>query len=118
MLGGLTLVVAVPVAAWWALVGLGLWAAARMSRRAVWLLTGIAMACLLAAGATIMISCYGGPSGEVVLGEVGNTTFGASYGPCGGPGRVVLLLLGYVAIPIAAIGQALLTRWMLDRAPR
>lgn len=92
MAGGLTGFVLLPAGLWWAVMAGGMWIAARRSRRGVWLISALGFAVLGALSLDLRARSGGEP-----LDIYWNIATG-------------------VVLPITAIGQGLLTWWMLGRA--
>ena len=114
--GGLLWLVGLPVGLWWVVLGAGLWVAAKVSRRAVWIVTGLGAAALAALWLDLALTCGADPvyvpptpEDEAAGGE------GAMRHACDGPAGLADALFRYLVAPIALVGQALLTWWMLGR---
>ena len=85
--------VLVPLALWWVFIGFAMWLASHKGRNWIWRMSGLGL-CILAAIALQLL----------VQGAEPDVLFAYLDG-------VVL----WLTLPIAAIGQALLTWWMLGR---
>ncbi len=106
--------VGLPVTLWLIVIGLALWIAARAKgTRAVWLVSGLGAAFLLFAVADILIGCAADP---VFVPPQDGQGEGRMVHACDGPGGMVAYLTAYITAPIALLGQAILTWWMLDKA--
>lgn len=94
-------IVGIPVGLWLTGVAALLWLAAKHSRRAVLIVSGLAAAALVALGADLWGQCSA-----------------ASSEACDDTYRAMVNATLFLSIPIALIGHALLTWWMAGRALR
>lgn len=109
--------VGVPLTLWLLWMGGTLWLAARFGgRRLVWVLSGLAATIVVALVADALIGCVADPTSvvptaaETFLYEDDEISFA-----CRPIGELTFLTL-YITAPLALLGQALLTWWMLDQA--
>lgn len=96
--------VGLPLTLWLVAMGGVLWLASTTARaRFVWIISGLGVLVLAALVADALFGCVRDPSGT-------------ADPVCGGPLSPLLQLTVYVTAPLALVGQALLTWWMLDKA--
>lgn len=110
--------IGLPLTLWLAVMGLFLWLAARFGGKGfVWVISGLGAAIVVALVADSLIGCTADPivisptPDEVLAGKSSEMIY-----PCDTPLRGLMLLTLYITAPLALIGQALLTWWMLDKA--
>ena len=109
--------VGIPLTLWLSAMGGALWLAARFGGRGfVWAISGLGAMIIVALTADALIGCAADPifiapsPEEALAGLAGETIY-----PCDTPLRGLMLLTLYVTAPMALLGQAILTWWMLDK---
>ena len=101
--------VGLPLLFWYSGIGLMLWFAARTGQKKfVWLISVLGVAILALVIADVFFGCAPEPG----MSEAAQAAL------CEAPISPLLQLSVYVTAPLALLGQALLTWWMLDRAGR
>ena len=115
-MSALFLLVMAPAAIWWGAMAGAMWIAARHSRGLVWTVSGLGMAVLLLVGLDLTWDCATPPTvvaptpAEEAAGSVGRATHA-----CDGPGGAIVQGFARITLPVAAMGQALLTWWSMPR---
>jgi hypothetical protein len=95
--------VGLPLTLWLVIIGGMLWLAAQTKRkRFVWIISCLGALVLGALVVDALFGCVHDPSGQAAP-------------VCGGPLSPLLRVTVYVTAPLALVGQALLTWWMLDK---
>ena len=101
--------VGLPLLAWYSVVGVMLWFAAKTGRKQfVWIISGLGVAVIALLVADVFFGCAPEPGMSAEAQEA----------LCNAPISPLVQLTVYITAPLALIGQALLTWWMLDKAGR